>query len=206
MKTFERDVWAVPDGFEQLRHLLDVDAELLGPAAHAHAGAFQLEVRVHADSDPCRGAEFGRDGLEQRDFAHRLDVDQHPRGDRLTQLGRALAGAGKADFARVGARVERDFELTRRRDVDAFDQARHQLHERGHRVGLHRVVQLDRGRQRRTQLGHAPAQQRPVVGVERRAADARGEQAQPLVADHEFPVFGGVEVFTQRVNRGNAIG
>ena len=56
-----------------------------------------------------------------------------------------LAGPGEADLARRHAGVERDLELAAGGDVDAVDDARHERDERRHRIGLHRVVQLDRG-------------------------------------------------------------
>ena len=121
--------------------------------------------------------------VEQADLAHRLDVDQHAGGDRLAQLLGALARPGEADLGRIGAGVERHLQLAGRSHVDAVDLARHEGHQRRHRVGLHRVVQLDGRRQRLPQLGRAGGEQRAVVGVERRAADALGEARQRQAAD-----------------------
>jgi hypothetical protein len=59
------------------------------------------------------------------------------------QFGVALAGAGEADLGRVGAGVQRHLQLAGRGHVDAVDQPRHHAHHGRHRVGLHRVVQLD---------------------------------------------------------------
>ena len=118
-------------------HLLDIDAELLRPAAHLHSRAFEFEVRVDPNRDACRQAQFRRDGLEQPHFANRLDIDQHPRRNRLAQLGLALARPGETDFLRIGAGIERQLEFARRRDIDAVDQPRHVADQRRHGVGLH---------------------------------------------------------------------
>ena len=163
------------DGVQHVGHLLDVDAELLGAAAHLHARALQFEVRVHAHGHARGDAQLRADVRQQMNLAHRLDVQQHPRGDGLAQFRFALAGAREADLARIGAGVQRHLQLAGGSHVDAVDQLRHEAHDGRHRIGLHRVVQPDAGGQRRAKLVDAPAQQAAVVGEERRLADALGQ-------------------------------
>ena len=173
-------------GLHQRRHLLDVDAELLRPAAHLHARALEFEIGIDAHRHPRRQAERLRDRAQQGHLAHRLDVDEHPRCHRLAQLDLALAGAGEADLGRVGAGVQRDLELARRGHVDPVHQPRHAADERRHGVGLHGVVQLDGWRQRGAQRADAVDEGGPVVGIERRAADPLDELRQRDAAEHEL--------------------
>jgi hypothetical protein len=88
------------------------------------------------------------------DLAERLDVDQHASGHGLVQLDVALAWTSEADVLRVGPGVQRHLQFARRGHIDAADQPGHVRHQRRHRVGLHRVMQLDAGRQRRAQRPH----------------------------------------------------
>ena len=103
-----------------------------------------------------------------------------------------LPGPAKLICAGGHAGVERHLQLAAGGDVDAVDQAGHVLHQRRHRVGLHRVVQLDlaAGRCARS-WAHALRQQRAVVGVERRAADALRQAGQRHAADLQAVVDDG---------------
>ena len=71
-------------------------------------------------------------------------------------------------------------------DVDAVDQTCHVIDDGRHRVGLHRVVELDACRQRRPQLGHAAGQELPVVGVEGGLADPVDQALEGDAADQQF--------------------
>ncbi len=179
------------DGVQHGGHELDVDAELLGAAAHLHAGPLQLEVRVHAHGHARDDAQLRADVLQQVDLAHGLEIEQHPRRDGLAQFRFALAGAREADLARIGPGVQRHLQLTSGGDVDAVDQLRHQTHHRRHRIGLHRVVQANAGGQRRAKLVDTPAQQGSVIREERRLADALGQRRQRLAADEQLAAGAG---------------
>ena len=127
------------------------------------------------------------------DFARRLDVDQDAGGDRLAQLGVALARAREADLARFTAGVA---SATRSSPAEATSSpstsARHVGDERGHRIRLHRVVQLDRlAANAGAAASTRSSMHAPVVGVERRAADRRGELGQRHAADDEAVVRDG---------------
>ncbi len=65
------------------------------------------------------------------------------------------------------------------------------LHHGRHRVGLHRIVQLDFRRQAAPQPRHALSQAGTVVGIERRLADAFGQTAQRHAADLQAVVDDG---------------
>ena len=113
----------------------------------------------------------------------------------------ALAGAGEADLVGVGTAVEGDPQLAAGGHVDAVDKAGHVADQGRHRVGLHRVVELDAGGQRGPQLGDAAGQERPVVGVERRLADPVDEALEGDAADQQLAagalelVHGGMDRF-----------
>ena len=173
---------------------LDVQPELLGPAAHLHSRALELEVRVHAQGHPRRQAELLLQPAQDGQLAQALGIDQHAGGHGLAQFGLALAGPGEADVARVGAGVQRHLQLASGRHVDAADQAGHQRDHGRHRVGLHREMQLDLSRQHGLQLGHARAQQAAVVGVERRAADTFGQLRERETSDQQVAAVGASEL------------
>ena len=67
------------DPVEQRRHLLGVDAELLGAAAHAHAGAAHGEVGVDPDRHPRADAEVLARRRRVVGLPGRLDLDQDAR-------------------------------------------------------------------------------------------------------------------------------
>ena len=101
---------------------------------------------------------------------------------------------------RVGAAVEGNLEFVGRGDVDAIDEFCHVVDDGRHRIGLHRVVDLDFGGQGRAQFGHAAIQQGAVVGVKRGLANLGGEASEGNAADEQFAVFG-AELVHRRVSR-----
>ena len=105
--------------------------------------------------------ERSRYALQQTDLARRFKVDQNAGGNRLLQFAFGLAGAGETDVARIHSRVERDAQFSAGRDIQAIDQPRHVVDERGHRVGLDRVVQGNFVRQvLAQQIEHVPRERR----------------------------------------------
>ena len=86
-------------------------------------------------------------------LVRRLDLDVTPGGDRLAELGVGLARPGEADPVGRDPGVQRDPQLAGRRDVEAVDERREMLDDRGHRVGLHRVPDRDPRAERRAHLG-----------------------------------------------------
>ena len=70
--------------------------------------------------------------------------------------------------------------------LDAIDEARHVADDGRHRVGLHRVVELDACRQGRPQLGHAAGQELAVVGVEGGLADPVDQALEGDAADQQL--------------------
>src|SRR5262245_2977265 len=135
------------DPREHFGHALGVHPELLGTAAHLHARAFELEIRV----DPYRNARalaggFGEPG-EAFHFAFRFEINHDAGGYRLRKLCIGLAGTCKTDFGRAHARGERDVELAAGGDIEPVDEAGKMLYDREHRVGFDRIVQLNTCRQ-----------------------------------------------------------
>ena len=187
MKPFELQSLAADLG-QQGRYLFRIDAELLGSAAHLHSRAFQLEVRVNPHRDACRQPQLHGNHGQFADFAEGFDVDQDARRDRLAQFATALAGAGKADFRRIRTGIQRHFKLPSRSDIDAIDQARHDTDQRRHRVGFHRVVQLDGRRECGAQFGNARPEQTPVIGIERCLADPSGKAFERHATDQQLTV------------------
>ena len=176
---------------ERQRHLLGIDAELLRSAAHLHARGLELEIGVHPDRDARGTALAPRKLGKQSDLAERFDVDEDAGSDGLRELDLGLAGSGEADVLRIRPRVECDAQLATRRNVETVDAAGHVGHQCRHRVGLDRVMHVDRRRDRIAQLGHARVERTAVIGIEGRAADACGETGQRHAANHQFPVFDG---------------
>ncbi len=174
---------------EQVGDLLRVHAKLPGAATHLHPRALQLEIRVDAHGNACCTACLMADRRQLGDFAKRLDVDQDAGGNRLGQLGASLARSGKTDLAWIRSGVESDFQFARRGHVDSIHQSCHVTDQGRHRVRLHGVVQLQRRWQGRAQQRDPAREQLPVVGVERRLADARGESRQRDATNQQLAVL-----------------
>jgi len=105
------------DLLQQLRNRLGIDAELLRTAAHFHSRRLELEIRIDAYRDTSRESQRRRQSREQRDFARRFDVHQHPGRNCLTQLRLLLARPCETDVPRSGTGIQRHLELTRRSDI-----------------------------------------------------------------------------------------
>jgi hypothetical protein len=91
---------AVGELLQELRDALSVDAELLRPASHPHAGTLDREVGVHphrdagTDTQPLTGLDHAsRLGL-------RLQLHGDAGGDRLAQFRLGLPRTGEADLPR----------------------------------------------------------------------------------------------------------
>jgi hypothetical protein len=164
-----------PDSSENGRDVVDVDSELLRPPAHLHAGAFELEVGL---TRTATRAGAPRDELmASSSCTSRSDstLTSTPAATAWRSSDAALAGPAKLTSACRRAGVERDLQLTGRRDVDPVDPIDHEADKGRERVRLHRVVQFHRLRQRQPQLSDAPCEKSAVVRVERGAADALGQ-------------------------------
>ena len=172
-----------PDPSQHLGHALGVHAELLRSAAHFHSRALQLEIGI----DPHRHAWARADGRGQfgqaLHFAFRLEVDQDAGARCLRQLHVGLPGSRKTDLRRGHAGSQRDVELARGSDIEAVHQSGEMLHHGRHRIGLDRVVQLDRSRQVGAQQLDAVRNQLPVVGIKGRPAHALREHGERDAAD-----------------------
>jgi len=125
------------------RHLLTVDAELLRPATEAHSRAPDGEIRIDPQRHPSRNLQSGAHGLHAGQLADRLQLDGDPGGDRLGQLWIGLAGAREAHPRGCDRCIEGVTQLRARCHVEAVHLAAEVLQQGGHRIGLHRVVQLD---------------------------------------------------------------
>ena len=110
---------------------------------------------------------------------------------RLDQFGRGFPGPGERDPPRRRRCVQSRPHLQRGRHVQEVDQPAEVLYHGGHRIGLHRVPEVDGVRQRRTQQLHPGGQQVPVVSEERRAADALGQPFDLDSAHAQRPLMGG---------------
>src|SRR5207237_251901 len=120
---------------QQVGDGLDVDAELLRTAAEAHAGGAYREVGVHPQSHPGLDAEGLADLAQSGEFAGRLQLDQHPGGDRPGEFVGRLARPGEADPGGRHRGVQRVPQLAGGGHVEAVDQAAQVVQQRGHRVG-----------------------------------------------------------------------
>ena len=80
-------------------------------------------------------------------LAPRFGLDQHAGGQRLQELGVGLAGTGKTDTVGRHAGIQRLGQLARRGHVEAVDHGREESHQRRHRIGLDRIVQIEARRQ-----------------------------------------------------------
>ncbi len=189
VETFELES-ALADLRERLRHLLGVDAELLGTAAHLHPRQLELEVRVDAHGDTGGSALALREGGKQPDLAERFDVEQDAGCEPLRELGLALSGACKADIAGIHAGVERHAKLAARCDVETVDESRHVIHQRRQGIGLHRIMKVDPCGQHLAELRDALVERAAVVHVERRAPDALCKTGERHPSDHELAALG----------------
>ena len=111
VKALKRQPGAAHVG-QQLGNLLHVHPKLLGAAAHLHARALEFKVRVDAHGHPRGQAQFVGYRFQRANLTERLDIDQHPGGDGLAQLGIAFARPSKTHFLRVGVGVQRHLQLT----------------------------------------------------------------------------------------------
>ena len=204
METLEREAQPA-DLREQRRYLFGVDTERLRSATHLHARTLQFEIWIDTHGHPRRPAESRRDPGERARLAEGFDIQQHAGGNRLDEFLVALAGPGEADPGGRTAGVERGPQLARRCDVESVDQSGHVPDQRRHRIGLHRVVQLDVRRQRLPQFGDAGGQQCAVVGIERGLPDAGREPRERHAANDEFAVLDR-ELAHRGVDRGRSLG
>src|SRR6185503_12372940 len=188
------------DSVQHRRDALGVDAERLGPAAHLHPGALELEVRIDAYVDARPGAASGGDGGEALHLALGLEVDDDAGGERRLEVGVGLAGTREADAVRPGAGRERGLELAGGGDVEPVDELRDMGYDVQLRVGLHRVVDVDLAREMSAQELDALADEPVVVGVERRAADAARKLGQRDPANDEA-IVDHRELVHRRVDR-----
>ena len=106
----------------------------------------------------------------------------------MQQFDIALARAGKADFLRVRASIERQFHLAGRCHIDAVDQTGHHPDKGWHRIGFHRVMQLQLRRHRLTQMRHAGSQQPAVISVKRRLPGTYRQDRKLLPPNQQFAV------------------
>ncbi len=128
---------------KQVGHLFRVDAELLRPARHLHARALQLEIGIHPDRDATAPpSRFGQ-RRETAHFAGRLDIHDHAGGERALELVIRLSGARETNRVSARAGGKRNFELAGGGDIQAVDETRDVAHDVRHRVGFHRVVQVN---------------------------------------------------------------
>src|SRR5690606_687619 len=118
----------------QFRYAPLVDAERLGPAAHLHPRAAQLEIRIDANGEARSNAEALADRQRTASLAGGFEVEGHALADRQLQLAVALARAGEADHPRVLPRRDGQLQLSGRSDVEPVDQSSHQLEDRPIRI------------------------------------------------------------------------
>jgi hypothetical protein len=118
----------------QSGHLVGVDAEGLGAAAHLHAAAAQVEIGVHADGEARGLAQLFGDGERPAGFIRGFKVERHALHDRRLQLDIALARPGKADQRGIEPGLTRHAQLAAAGDVETIDQRAHQAQQR--REGL----------------------------------------------------------------------
>ena len=204
VEAFERQSGST-DFSQQFGNLLGVDAELLGSAAHLHARTFQLEIGIDAGRNARLAARAAIRALldvsQLSDFAKGFDIDQYAGCNCLSQLLATFSGAGKADVSWICTAVEGNLQFAARGHINAVDQRCHVAHQRRHRVGLHRIVQLNRRRQRGAQLRYTIGKQFPVIGIKRCLPDALCEAGERDSADDKFAITDG-ELSHRRMQRG----
>jgi len=151
-------------------HLLLVDPEGRGLPSHAHRPTLHLGARIDANG----GAHLSPERICSRNEAtgliQGLDVDLASSGGKeLPDLGVLLSRSGEDDSIRGTTRGERLVELTAGCDLEAAPEREKRLHDRGARVRLDRVIDLDALRKRSAEIRPLRFQDRSVVDEERRS-------------------------------------
>ena len=100
-----------------------IDAERLGPSAHPHARALDLEIRIDPHREPRPIPQLGGDGEGAFDLAFGFGVERGPGLDRVGEIGVALAGSGEADRVSLAAGHQREVQFPGGSDVEAVDPA-----------------------------------------------------------------------------------
>ena len=107
----------VEDSPDQRRHARGIDAERLGAAAHAHAGALDLEIGIDPHREP-RPPVAAPIASARSTSPSDSQLSVTPASIAASKLAVALAGPGEADRRRVDAGLERDAKLAGRSDVE----------------------------------------------------------------------------------------
>lgn len=89
------------------RDALLIDAKGFRAATHAHARAFQLEIRIDPDCEARFDAKTLGNSKRPGTLAFRLQVKRCTERNRQLEFGIALAGTGKTDMIHVGAAIAR---------------------------------------------------------------------------------------------------
>ena len=124
----------------QFRHLIFVDPERLGPAAHLHPRTAQFKTRIYPDREPRCDPQRGAEDESAFDFSGGFAMQRDPGGDGLFQFGIALARPGKADLARQEPCGARQFEFTAARHIQTVHQIGDKFEDRRVRVCLHGIM------------------------------------------------------------------
>lgn len=174
---------------EQRRHLVGVDAEWLGPAAHPHPGGLEVEWRIDAHGGAHALSEPVADRRSACEFPRGFDVERDTRADRQLQLEIALPRPCEADVRGIGTGGERNAQFARRGDIEPVHLPRHPRDELRHRIRLHGVVDADLCGQRRTQISDFRCDHGAVVDEQRRAPACSGDPfGRRPARDREFAV------------------
>ena len=187
MKSKKLDVCGCEIG-KQGRYLLCVDAELLRPAAHAHAGALDLEVRVHSDSHPRTQSHPVAGAHNARNLGRRLDFNDDAGGNSLPDARFVLPRTGEAYVRRAHWRIECRPHFECGGNVESVDERCEVLHDGRHRIGLDRVAQFDLLRQCRPEQLYPVGEQRTVIGKKRCRADPVGQSLERNAADSKLAI------------------
>jgi hypothetical protein len=132
---------------DDLLETLLVDTERRRLSAHAHRAAGNPRSGVHPHRDVHDGVAAPRHGRGTLGLAQRLEMDlAHAVLDRQVELGVRLSRTGEQDPLRRAPRLQRALQLAGRRHLQAGAALDEEPHDRRVRVGLHRIVDLERVR------------------------------------------------------------
>ena len=171
------------------RRAIGIHAERLGPPAHPHAGAFEVEVRVHPHRDARGLADPLADGERATPLPFGFEVQRDACENGRFQFVIALAWPGKADPRRVHPGRQRHVQFAARRDIEAVDLRHHAREQRGVGVRLDRIMEVQGGRHGGAEAPDLRFDDGHVIGEERRVACLVDQAGRAIAADQQHALL-----------------
>ena len=172
----------------QSRHAFCVDTELFCPAAHFHTRSFEIKAGVDADRYSRRNSKLRANRQRTFRLTFRLTVQRHTQRNGTLKFPIPLSGTCKADTRGIDTGVQRQFELTARRDIEPVDQLVHQRQHRRIGIALHRIMDRQSFRHSGTQVRHPLAQMGCRIDEQGRVPGRFHQRARRQSADREFTI------------------